>query len=123
MASSTDPAPDEHAIAYDDSPAKLAGSEIGDPFCVSSHFTGTVCPALTVFHTTSAGVDMSTGWKKPWNVNVELAGVTSSAAVALFPLYAPITVCDPGTVAVHVAPVHEPSGEMLKTVLVVTSPM
>ena len=27
-----------------------------------SNFNGTVDPALTVFHTTVVGVDMSTGW-------------------------------------------------------------
>ena len=49
-------------------------------------------------------------------------GSVVSEAVALLPLKVPLTVWAPVTVAVQLAPVHEPSGEMLNAVLEVTSP-
>jgi hypothetical protein len=47
---------------------------------------------------------------------------TFNDAVADFPAFVPVTVCGPPTVAVQVAPVHEPFGESVKVVPEVTSP-
>src|SRR6266536_625299 len=47
---------------------------------------------------------------------------TVRLAVAVLPPSLPVTVCAPATVAVQLAPVHEPSGAMVKVVEAVTSP-
>src|SRR5918912_186497 len=47
---------------------------------------------------------------------------TVSDAVLVLPPSFPVTVCAPATVAVHVLPVHEPSGRMVNVVAAVTSP-
>jgi hypothetical protein len=49
-------------------------------------------------------------------------GLTVRLLVVVTPPSAPITVCAPATVAVQVAPVHEPSGLIVKVVELVTSP-
>src|SRR6185436_4337348 len=48
--------------------------------------------------------------------------VTLSEAVAVLPPSFPVTVCAPETVAVHVAPVHDPFGPIENVVAAVTSP-
>ena len=50
------------------------------------------------------------------------AGLTPRVAVADFPLSTAVTVCDPALVAVQAAPVHEPSGVMVKVVAAVARP-
>src|SRR5919205_3656123 len=49
-------------------------------------------------------------------------GFTVSVDVLVFPAFVPVTVCAPEAVAVHVFPLQEPFGVMLKVVLEVTSP-
>jgi hypothetical protein len=51
-----------------------------------------------------------------------LTKLTFNAAVALFPPFVPVTVCGPPTVAVHVAPAHDPFGAIENVVPDVTSP-
>ena len=53
---------------------------------------------------------------------VAVPEVTVNVAVSVLPLSVPVTVCDPATVAVQVAPVQEPLGEMENVVDPVTSP-
>src|SRR2546426_8486554 len=48
--------------------------------------------------------------------------MTVKLAVAVLPPSLPFTVCAPATVAVQIAPVHEPFGAMVKVVEAVTSP-
>ena len=48
--------------------------------------------------------------------------VTVSVAELVFPASVPVTVCEPATVAVQVAPVQEPLGPIVNVVLPVTSP-
>src|SRR5262249_25653803 len=54
---------------------------------------------------------------------VSVAPLTERLACAVFPLSLAVTVCEPAVAAVHIAPVHEPSGEILKVVVAVTSPI
>ena len=51
-----------------------------------------------------------------------VVAVTVRFAVAVLPPSVPVTVCGPATVAVHVAPVQEPSGLIVNVVAPVTSP-
>jgi hypothetical protein len=51
------------------------------------------------------------------------AAVTSSAYVPVAVPEVPVTVCGPATVAVQVAPEHDPFGEIVKVVPAVTSPV
>src|SRR6266542_3048663 len=63
-----------------------------------------------------AEAGLSTRWSSA-------AGVTFSVYVPVFPADVPVTVCAPATVAVQVAPEHDPFGEIEKVVLPVTSPV
>jgi hypothetical protein len=74
-ASPIDPVLVEQETGYDQSPAKLPKSDTALPACVRIHLTGTVWPALFVFHTTWFGVDMSIGRKRPWNAMPLLCAV------------------------------------------------
>jgi hypothetical protein len=47
---------------------------------------------------------------------------TVSVALLVFPPSVPVTVCEPAVDAVQVVPVHEPSGEIVNVVALVTSP-
>src|SRR5919202_1469890 len=62
-----------------------------------------------------AGVGESARWSRS-------PARTLSDAVPVFPLFVPVTVCAPATVAVHEAPLHEPFGETVNVVVDVTSP-
>jgi hypothetical protein len=53
---------------------------------------------------------------------LKLPALTVRLAAAVLPLSLPVTVCAPATVAVQVAPVHEPSGLIVKVVELVTAP-
>src|ERR671922_74207 len=68
-------------------------------------------PALIV-----ADAGVITMWSSP-------PAVTLSEAVPVLPLFVPVTVCGPATDAVHVAPVQDPLGAIVKTVVAVTSPI
>ena len=54
---------------------------------------------------------------------VNVPALTVSVAPPCAPLvYVPVTACDPAMLAVHAAPVHEPSGVIVNVVPAVTSP-
>ncbi len=53
---------------------------------------------------------------------IKRPGVTVRLAVAVLAPSVAVTVCAPATLAVHDAPVHDPSGAIEKRVAPVTSP-
>src|SRR5919201_2673532 len=67
-----------------------------------------------------AAIDREAGVSARWS---SPSAVTVSDAVLVFPLSFPVTVCTPAAVAVHVAPVQVPSGEIENVVKAVTSPV
>jgi hypothetical protein len=56
------------------------------------------------------------------NKEVMVPTFTCRVAVPVLPLSVPVTVCGPAALAVQIAPVHEPSGDILNVVATVTSP-
>src|SRR4051794_6384823 len=66
-----------------------------------------------------AVIDVAAGASARWSSG---PGLTISEAVLVWPRSVPVPVCAPALVVVHVLPLHEPWGAMVKVVLEVTLP-